>query len=81
MVVVVGLVVVAGRVTTLEGVTTVRVTVLLGLPVLEASVLEEETLALGLFDEVGFITEMFELEDSVLEVVTVVGVETPGVDG
>lgn len=81
MVVVVGLVVVAGRVTTLEGVTTVRVTVLLGLPVLEASVLEEETLALGLFDEVGFTTEMFELEDSVLEVVTVVGVETPGVDG
>lgn len=78
---VVGLVVVAGRVTTLEGVTTVRVTVLLGLPVLEASVLEEETLALGLFDEVGFTTEMFELEDSVLEVVTVVGVETPGVDG
>ena len=76
-----GLVVVAGRVTTLEGVTTVRVTVLLGLPVLEASVLEEETLALGLFDEVGFTTEMFELEDSVLEVVTVVGVETPGVDG
>ena len=78
---VVGLVVVAGRVTTLEGVTTVRVTVLLGLPVLEASVLEEETLALGLFDEVGFTTEMFELEDSVLEVVTVVRVETPGVDG
>lgn len=78
---VVGLVVVAGRVTTLEGVTTVRVTVLLGLPVLEASVLEEETSVLGLFDEVGFTTVMFELEDSVLEVVTVVGVETPGVDG
>lgn len=39
----VGLVGVAGRVTTLEGVTTVRVTVLLGLLVVVVFVLEEVT--------------------------------------
>ena len=75
----VGLVVVAGRVTTLEGVTTVRVTVPLGLLVAVVSVLEEETFVLGVFDEeAGFVTVKLEVEDSVLAVVAVVvGTETP----
>ena len=73
-----GLFVVAGRVTTLEGVTTVRVTVLLGLFVVVVSVLEEETFVPELFADVGFVDEKFVAEDSVLEVVTlVVGTETP----
>lgn len=76
---VVGLVVVAGRVTTLEGVTTVRVTVPLGLLVVVVSVLEEETFVLGVFDEeAGFVTVKLEVEDSALAVVAVVvGTETP----
>lgn len=75
----VGLVVVAGRVTTLEGVTTVRVTVPLGLLVVVVSVLEEETFVLGTFDEeAGFVTVKLEVEDSALAVVAlVVGTETP----
>ena len=75
----VGLVVVAGRVTTLEGVTTVRVTVPLGLLVVVVSVLEEETFVLGVFDEeAGFVTVKLEVEDSALAVVAVVvGTETP----
>jgi hypothetical protein len=74
-------VVVAGRVTTLEGVTTVRVTVLLGLLVVDPSVLEEDTFVPGLLEDEGFTTEMFEVEDSDLEADTLVGTETPGVDG
>ena len=70
---------VAGRVTTLEGVTTVRVTVPLGLLVVVVSVLEEETFVLGTFDEeAGFVTVKLEVEDSALAVVAlVVGTETP----
>lgn len=70
---------VAGRVTTLEGVTTVRVTVPLGLLVVVVSVLEEETFVLGVFDEeAGFVTVKLEVEDSALAVVAlVVGTETP----
>lgn len=58
---VVGLVVVAGRVVTLEGVTTVRVTVLLGLLVVEVAGLEVVVVVIGLVLLAGA---------SVLEVVT-----------
>lgn len=83
--VVVGRVVVVGRALELEGVTTVRVTVPLGLDVAEAglvvvvgvTVLEEVTVVvvvgfvvLGLLGVVGSEAEKFDVEAGVLEVVT-----------
>ena len=87
---VVGRVVVDGRVFELEGVTTVRVTVLLGFVVVGVTVRDEVTVVvvvgfvvLELFGVVGVEAEKSDVEVGVLEVVTllVAGMETPELTG
>lgn len=87
---VVGRVEVDGRVFELEGVTTVRVTVLLGFVVVGVTVRDEVTVVvvvgfvvLELFGVVGVEAEKSDVEVGVLEVVTllVAGMETPELTG
>ena len=87
---VVGRVVVDGRVFELVGVTTVRVTVLLGFVVVGVTVRDEVTVVvvvgfvvLELFGVVGVEAEKSDVEVGVLEVVTllVAGMETPELTG
>ena len=87
---VVGRAVVDGRVVELEGVTTVRVTVLLGFVVVGVTVRDEVTVVvvvgfvvLELFGVVGVEAEKSDVEVGVLEVVTllVAGMETPELTG
>lgn len=86
----VGRVVVVGRVFELVGVTTVRVTVLLGFVVVGVTVRDEVTVVvvvgfvvLELFGVVGVEAEKSDVEVGVLEVVTllVAGMETPELTG
>ena len=79
-----------GRVVELEGVTTVRVTVLLGFVVVGVTVRDEVTVVvvvgfvvLELFGVVGVEAEKSDVEVGVLEVVTllVAGMETPELTG
>ena len=79
-----------GRVFELEGVTTVRVTVLLGFVVVGVTVRDEVTVVvvvgfvvLELFGVVGVEAEKSDVEVGVLEVVTllVAGMETPELTG
>ena len=87
---VVGRVVVVGRVFELEGVTTVRVTVPLGFVVVGVTVRDEVTVVvvvgfvvLELLGVVGVEAEKSDAEAGVLEVVTllVAGMETPELTG